>query len=89
MKAMNISTKLNSAFQWFKVGQPWDDTISYCLLFSKMKRTILNSYTEHLRVHMAVNILKSLPIKFTPDLLLLRQNLWKGELVQHGRLVLF
>jgi hypothetical protein len=44
---------------------------------------------EHLRVHMAVNISKSLPTKFTPDLLLLWQNLWKGEWVQHGGFVLF
>jgi len=32
MKAMNISIRLNSDFQWFKVGQPWDYTMS--LLFS-------------------------------------------------------
>jgi hypothetical protein len=36
-----------------------------------------------------VNILKSLPVKFTPDLLLLWRNFWKGEWVQHGRFVLF
>jgi len=41
MKAMNISIRLNSAFQWLKVGQPWDYTMSYCLHFFQNEQNYL------------------------------------------------
>ena len=61
--------------------------MSIVLHFFQNEENYLKFVHRTPHVHIAVNILKSLPTKFTPDLLLLWQNLWKDEWVQHGRFI--